>query len=303
MPHVHGTPSDGFFAAWLGKPSAGQRAAIGAQLDQVRGALVAAWPEGPPREAAYWAELARCVPDDVDDAGLADALARVSAVELHLAFCCRHGDAPALGRFERGYMAAQAGAIARIDANPAFVDEVLQRVRMKLLVADDGDPPKLAHYTGKGPLQTWLRVVAVREALTLLASQRRDVEVSDEELLALDAGGTGPEAALLQQQYRAEFRAALEEALAGLEPAERNLLRLHYLHGLTIDELGRLLDVHRSSAARRIVKCRENLLAATRRALFARVAVGRAEFDQLMALVASRWDLSIERFLGATAEP
>jgi len=64
-----------------------------------------------------------------------------------------------------------------------------------------------------------------------------------------------------------------------------------------------LLDVHRSSAARRIVKCRENLLAATRRALFARVAVGRAEFDQLMALVASRWDLSIERFLGATAEP
>lgn len=303
MPHVHGTPSDGFFAAWLGEPSPEGRAAIDARLEEIRAALAAAWPEGPPREAGYWAELARCIPDDVDGAALADALGRVSAVELHLAFCCRHGDASALARFERGYMAAQANAIARIDANPAFVDEVLQRVRMKLLIADGGDPPKLAHYTGKGPLHTWLRVVAVREALTLLASQRRGVEVSDDELLALDAGHTGPEAGLLKQQYRAEFRAALEEALAGLEPAERNVLRLHYLHGLTIDELGRLLDVHRSSAARRIVKSRENLLAATRRALFARVAIGRAEFDQLMTLVASRWDLSIERFLGAAAEP
>lgn len=302
MLQAHATPADRFFAAWLGDAGPVQREAFGAHLAEIQRALHAAWPDGPPLEVGFWAELARCVPTDREDDAVVEALARAHAVELHLAFCCRHGEPAALARFERDYIARLANAVGRIDPSPTFVDEVLQRVRMKLLVPEAGEPPKLAYYTGRGLLHSWLRVVAVREALNLRASQRRDVESADDEIRGLEPGHTDPEVRLLQQEYRTEFREALVGALAALEPSERNLLRLHYLHGLTADELGKLLAIHRSSAARRIAKIRETLLATTRRALLARIAIGPSEFADLIAVLESRWDLSIERALGSAPE-
>lgn len=290
-------PLVGFLAAWLGDPSQAERAEVAAVLERVAEALEVAWPSGPPLLAELWPELARCVPEGTDDAGLAAAVERMSAVDLHLALACRREHAGALLRFEREQMAGLGPSVARVDGSSAFVDEIKQRLRTKLLVGDGEGPPKIAHYTGQGPLQTWLRVVAVREALSSVRAERRRALVSDEPLMAIEASATGPELGALKEQYREHFRAAFQEALRRLEPAQRNLLRLHYLHGLSIDELGRLLDVHRSSAARRIAKTRQDLLSSTRRGLLARLEVGRQDFDQLMGLIASRLDLSIERFL------
>lgn len=291
-----GSPREAFLSAWLGAPDEAEQERIAAQLANIATQLGAA-PEQAATRAEFWVELARCIPEGTDDAEVASALAAVHVGDLFVAFGSRRGDVATLARFEREYVAALDGAIARIDRSEGFVDEVKQRVRLKLLVADDGEPARLAHYTGRGALQAWLRVVAVREALSLLRTQRRGAVVADDELLALEAADSGPETSLLKQRWRAEFVAAFQGALGEIEPAERNLLRLHYLHGLSIDELGKLLGIHRSSAARRIVRTRESLLAATRRSLLLRVSVGRQEFDQLMALVASRLDLSIERFL------
>lgn len=293
--------SAAFFAAWLGSPSPAQHVALGEVLAGIAAALGRAWPAGPPHLEGFWAELARCVPEGVRDDDLADALSRIHAVELHLAYACRLGHSLALARFEREHVTAVGPAVGRVDSSPAFIDEIKQRLRTKLLVADDGGLPKLAHYTGQGELHTWIRVVAVREALSSLRSERRRAVTPDDELLALEASATGPELGVLKQQYREQFAEAFSAALGELEPAQRNLLRLHYLHGLSIDELGGLLRIHRSSAARRIVKTRESLLAGTRRTLQLRLSLGRQELEQLMGLVASRLDLSIERFLGERA--
>jgi RNA polymerase sigma-70 factor (ECF subfamily) len=296
------TPSQAFLAAWLGDPDEAQRGQLASRLDELARAIAEAWPAGVPAAvplAGFFAELARCLPEGTADADLDRALAAVHAVDLYLAFACRRGDAGALARFERECVAPLDPVIARVDGTRTFVDEVKQRVRLKLLVSDDGEPPRLAHYAGRGPLRAWLRVVVVREALTLVRAQRRAPALDDDEVLALEAADSGPELGLLKQHWHGEFVAAFQCALGELEASERNLLRLHYLHGLSIDELGKLLGVHRSSAARRIVRTREALLAATRRALLAKMAVGRQDFDQLMALVASRLDLSIERFLAA----
>jgi RNA polymerase sigma-70 factor, ECF subfamily len=288
-------PADGFAAAWLGELAPQTRATLGEALVPIARALDDAWPDGPPHLDAFWPELARCIPADVDELHL--AVSRVHVVDLHLALACRLGHARALVRFEREHMSSLDAAIGRVDPATAFIDETKQRIRTKLLVAEGNEPPKIAHYTGQGPLHTWMRIVAVREALSSVRAQRRRAFVSDDELLAIEASATGPELGALKQQYRGQFSAAFETALEQLEPAQRNLLRLHYLHGLSIDELAVLLRIHRSSAARRIVKTRELLLAGTRRSLQARLAIGRRDFEQLMGLVASRLDLSIERFL------
>lgn len=286
-----------FVAAWLG----GVDAAATAVIADIASVLATAWPSVPPELAGFGAEIARCIASDTTDEALAEALAKVHATDLHLAFAARRGDTPAIIRFEREYLSGVGGAIARVDASEAFVDEIRQRIRTKLLVADDDGPAKLAHYTGQGELQTWLRVVAAREALSAVRGNGRAAP-NDDALLAIEASATGPELGAMRSEYRTQFAAAFTDALGQLEPAQRNLLRLHYLHGLSIDELGGLLRIHRSSAARRIVKARESLLADTRRAMLIKLAIGPTEFEQLMHVVLSRLDLSIERFLAADGD-
>lgn len=296
------SPLQRFVAAWRGAPDPTQRQALGAALQTLQAALQGAWPQGPPALEGFWAELARCVPAGTVDEALPSTLAAMHGVELHLAYACRQGEPAALARFEREHIGPLGPVVGRVDPSAAFVDEVKQRLRTKLLVCEGQDPPKIAGYTGRGDLQTWVRVVAVREALSSLRAQRRRALVSDEPLLALEASATGPELGALKQQYREQFAEAFTAALGERSPAERNLLRLHYLHGLSIDELGTLLGIHRSSAARRIAKTRQTLLRDTRRRLQAGLAMERQDFDQLMALIASRLDLSIERFLGGHDE-
>lgn len=250
-----------------------------------------------PDARALGRELARCV-DDREDASLAGALGDLHVEDLALALAARSGDAAAVSVFEREWIAPLRSTVARIDGDSAFVDEVLQRVRTKLLVAEGNAIPKLARYRGRGELATWLRVVAAREAVTVRRGEGRRALAGDDDLVAIEASTTGPELGAVREQYRDAFREAFSRALAGLSAEQRNVLRLHYLHGMTVDELGVLLRVHRSNAARRVAKARDELLSATRRGLAGSLAIGRHEFEELMGLIASRIDVSIERHLG-----
>ncbi|MGH1340097.1 MAG: sigma-70 family RNA polymerase sigma factor [Nannocystales bacterium] len=287
----------GFAASWLGEtPDA---AALEHALGDVGRAVASAWEGTPPLMEAFGGELSRCIADDADPC----AIAKLSALDLHLAFAAREGYPPAMARFEATVMPTLDRVIARVDGSEAFIDEIKQRLRTKLFVSDGTTPAKIAHYTGQGELLVWVRVVAVREALDSVRAQRRRALDSDEALMAIEASGTGPDMLAFKQQYKAQFSAAFQDSLASLKPEQRNVLRLHYVHGLSVDKLGAVLRVHRSSAARRVAKARGDLLSGTRRLLHTRLSIDRQEFDQLMGLVASRLDLSIERFLAAKTKP
>lgn len=293
------SPLDGFMAGWLGDPNADTTQAIGRSLQHATDLVQQAWrPAAAPLDG-LWAELSRCIPSDTADGDLPQAIECIHVADLALALACRRGHAPAIARFEREHIATLDSTVGRVDASASFVDEVKQRVRTKLLVSEDDSPPKIAHYKGQGPLATWVRVVAAREAISSVRADRRRALADDAGLAALAASATGPELFVVAENYRAHFKRAFQAALAALDPAARNLLRLHYLHGLSIDELGSLLKVHRSSAARRVAKVRGTLLANTRGQLQAELAVGRQDFENLMGLIASRLDLSIERFLAS----
>lgn len=285
------TLASGFDAAWIGETPDAQRLANA--LADVERRVTDAWNGSPPHLDGFGAELARCLPSDADPS----VVAELSVVDLHLAFAARSGHAAAMGRFEFQVMATLNRVIGRVDASDAFIDEIKQRLRTKLFVSDGTSPAKIAHYTGQGDLLAWVRVVAVREALDSVRAERRRALDSDDALMAIEASATGPDMLAFRQQYKAQFSQAFRDALAALQPEQRNVLRLHYVHGLSIDKLGGVLRVHRSSAARRIAKARQDLLSGTRRLLHARLSIDRREFDQLMGLVASRLDLSIERFL------
>ncbi|MFV8754189.1 sigma-70 family RNA polymerase sigma factor [Nannocystaceae bacterium ST9] len=235
----------------------------------------------------------------LDEGEIADRLAALEPADLALAFACRAGDPRAHELFEQRCIAPLDPVLARIDPDPGFVDEIKQLTRTKLLVHTPERPAKIDDYLGRGRLAAWVRVVAVREAFSELRRDRHGrARDHDEDLLTeLAAEQTGPELAALKGHFGAALREAFEQSLAELAHEQRNLLRLHYLHGLTIDQLGALARIHRASAARRIARARERLLAGIRRRLRLGLGLEAGEFEELIRLVESRIDLSFDRLL------
>ena len=101
----------------------------------------------------------------------------------------------------------------------------------------------------------------------------------------------------LRTLYRTEFREALAAALAALPDRDRAVLRLRFVEGLELAQIGRMYRVHESTASRWLSAAREAVASATRDGLMARLAVTTATADSVARMVASGLDLSVARLL------
>jgi RNA polymerase sigma-70 factor (ECF subfamily) len=216
--------------------------------------------------------------------------ARAHAGDLALAFACTRGDAAALRALENDHLARMAEILpARYRAEAS---EVAQTLRDRLLVQS-----KIQDFTGRGDLRSWLRVAAVRVALNLERRRRREVALPEDHALE-DRAAIDLELAHLKRRYRREFKEAFTAALAVLEPRARNLLRQHYLDGLTMDAVARLYRVHRITVVRWMNDARTSLAKETRRELRARLRVDKHELESILRLIESQIDVTFRAFLG-----
>jgi len=101
----------------------------------------------------------------------------------------------------------------------------------------------------------------------------------------------------LKGRYQAEFKQAVEDAIATLPAEQLKILRLHYTDGLSIDRIGALLNVHRATAARWIRAASDAVRDETRRRLHERLRLSAGELDSLARLVQSQLHLSLSRLL------
>lgn len=256
-----------------------------------------AWKNVTLEPAAFMRSLAERVPGD--EAPLSEALERLVCSDVYLACACGAQDPAALVHFGRVLHAVVPVAVGRIDSSPAFLDEVEQRLRERLLVPDAQGPARIHTYGGLAPLQQWLKAAAYRSAVDLLRSQGPE-RPTDEPPAELEALGADPEMAYLKGLYRAHFRSAFEQALGTLSPRDRTLLRLNLLQGLNIERIGTMYGVHRATVARWIATARAQLLERTREELGKQLRLTGDDLDSIMRLVVSRMEVSIGGFLAAT---
>jgi RNA polymerase sigma-70 factor, ECF subfamily len=94
--------------------------------------------------------------------------------------------------------------------------------------------------------------------------------------------------------------AALRDALASVSPRARTLLRLHYLDGLTVDDLGRMYGVHRATAARWVAAARETVFDETRQRIEAGLGLGEESAADVVRLVQSQLAVSFHRLLASS---
>ncbi|WAS92406.1 RNA polymerase sigma factor [Nannocystis punicea] len=226
------------------------------------------------------------------------ALARLRAEELCLVAACLAGDPRALQCFDAAYLSPVAERLARAGLTADVVADARQRIAGSLLVADASGTRRLATYSGRGDLAGWLYVAVAREARRLAGREARQTSADDLELADERVGGD-LELAHLKATYGEAFRRSFHAALAELDEQARNLLRQHLLDGLSIDQIAALQKVHRATAARRLVRVREDLALRTRALLVQSLKLSESESHSVLRLIRSQLDLSLSRVLGA----
>lgn len=182
------------------------------------------------------------------------------AADLFLSWAALAGQPAALRHFDALLVEWTTAALR---ARPAGVDltEVQSALRERLLVGGAA----LNRYTGQGALKAYVIVAALRaltDALRRIASTEH-LGVLELAHTLLD-DGPDPRARAEAAQLRPHLREALERSLAELPTRLRNVLRLHYLEGVSAEALARMYNVHRATTTRWLTEARQRVLDATR---------------------------------------
>jgi RNA polymerase sigma-70 factor (ECF subfamily) len=292
-----------FASAWSGtdpRASGPLDPMLDSTLDALLVGAQAAWPQLTLSAGVFIRHLGATLDPLAADA--VAALHRLHGADLFLACACLHQIDGGLAAFEAAYLRPLPALLAgALDIAPAEVDEIRQRLRVKLLVADPSSPrpPLIASYSGRGPLGAWVRVAAVRIGLTLARDARIGERVGRRAASeALRAQGTAdPELRFLKDRYRRDFAAAFAVALATIADRQRALLRLQFVAGLPLEKIAAIYQVDRSTVSRWLAQARGQLLDRTELDLRERLGVEPAEFESLARLLTSQVEIDLPDLL------
>jgi RNA polymerase sigma-70 factor (ECF subfamily) len=256
------------------------------EIDEIRQAFEVARAAWPAIDVAF----------DVFTSRIASGDHRHSS-DLYLACALSAGDPTAIAAFDEQFLAGVGDAIARIDRSRDFIAEVQQILRERLLV---GPYAKILDYRGGGALAGWVRTAAVRTALNLHRATRRETLLAEpyEAPHAIESL-LDPAVALLRQRHTPEIDAALQRAIAALEPRARLLLQFYYIDGLTLSAIAAVERVGASTVFRRLHAATEAVLAQVKHELTERLALSADSLDSLIRHVQDDIDLSISGALSA----
>ena len=229
-----------------------------------------------------------------------EALNSIAVEDLFLAHCCGSGDERALRAFTRDYEFELKTLAQKLRMSKTDLDDIRQILWDKLFLDSPNHSMKILDYRGTGRLQHWFRVLAAR---TILDENRRVKRSSKRQLLADDNAlwtavpSADPELENIRHRYKTSFRAAFESAVATLEPAERNMLRCHYLMGMSTEQLAQVFGIHKATAARQVARVREKLFNFVRDRLKTQMGADSQELDSVMRLFDGELSVSLSRLL------
>jgi RNA polymerase sigma-70 factor len=189
--------------------------------------------------------------------------------DLALAAACAAGVEPAWEYFisqYRAYLRSAAAAILRCPSGSAEACDLADSLFSELygLASGEGSERSLfGYFHGRSSLKTWLRAILAQRHIDSIRAGRRFEDLpEDDSAGARSAPPLGPPiqpADPHRERYVASFTRALQTALDGLEPQEKERLRLYYAEEKTLAEIGRLLSEHESSVSRHLDRVRRDL--------------------------------------------
>jgi RNA polymerase sigma-70 factor (ECF subfamily) len=251
---------------------------------------VAQWPDFAVDARLFAAAMAKSLVHGWESVA---ALTELHASDLYLAQACASGDAKAIAAFERAHNPAIAGALRALRLADDVAADIAQDVREKLFV---GSPGKIATYTGRAALASWLRTIATRMAVAELR-RRSDDALDDDALEALPSTNDTPDQQYFRATYHVEFKAAFDTALATLTEQQRDLLRLRFVEGMALEAIGERYEVHKTTAFRWLEEAQTALTKRTHNNFQQRTRATVSEMRSIVRVLESNVELSLRRVL------
>jgi RNA polymerase sigma-70 factor (ECF subfamily) len=213
--------------------------------------------------------------------------------ELYLAWACARGNPVALRVFDSEYIVQLTSAWNHSGRDVAFADDARQQFRQRMLVPPE---PRIATYAATGPLLAWVRMAAKRIALNMRRSTARKSEDLLAEHLVQDCRAEVTEL----PRYIVVISGAIRHVFAQLEAPDRNLFRLHYLDGVTLEQLGTLHGVHRATVARRLQHLKKAIFVRVEHEVRRELKLTASDFRSVLTTVRSQLG---DGFSGLFEEP
>ncbi len=250
-----------------------------------------AWPSATLDPAEFASYLAHRLPPD-------SKWRRLHTSDLYLAAGCTAGLHTSLTAFEAAFFGDLRPVARRVYAD-VDLDELGQEVRARLFVREAPRPPRIASYDGRGELRSWFRVAVMRTAINRRRAQRNTgvVSVEDELLEAVVPRSHSPELEPYKDEYSVAVRNALVSAIGELTVRHRLVLRYSTVDRLSLQDIGTLLGVHKSSAHRQVALARTKLVEAIRRQLESELNVSGKDLESVILLALSRVEVTLSRVL------
>ncbi|MBN1207307.1 MAG: sigma-70 family RNA polymerase sigma factor [Myxococcaceae bacterium] len=272
-------------------------------LAQALEAARAWWPEVKLAPELFMRHLAERLPGPRPELSLEALLGQLRVEELYLACACLHQAPLAVKTFEQHYLRKLPRLLGQRERSAAAIDEICQLASVRILVATDEGPPRIAEYKGVGELLSWVRVIAARIAIRQrqgpeVAPEEPDPDLPDPLHISEDPG-----LRFIKQHHHEDLRHAFREAFSSLTDEDRYLLRLYYVDRLSMYKMEPLLRTSQPTISRRMTQIREKLGAEIRRHLQARLGVSAQDFQSFINLVDSQFDLHLSQMLGEAAAP
>jgi RNA polymerase sigma-70 factor len=259
----------------------------------------AKWPRVALDRASFVRHLAERMPSKTPAGPIGPLLETLAIADLYLACSCLHGIPSAIEAFEHDHLLRVRQVLRQRGLSAADQDEICQELRVKVLVSTPEGPPKIAEYTGGGSLLGWVTVIALRISSRQREGAKRGTEQDAEEILKmLPEPGVAPEMDAIRRRHHADLRQAMSEAFGTLSPEARYLLRLYFVHKLSLYKLADLYKLSQPTMSRRLATAREQVYKETRRLLQQRLDLPPGGFQSFMQLLDSKFDVRISKLLG-----
>jgi RNA polymerase sigma-70 factor (ECF subfamily) len=272
---------------------AGDHEVIAPLLADAIARAIEKWPGVTVDPGRFGAAIAMRIDGEVP---LGAAIAELVLEDVWLAAGCIDGDAAAIACFDATVSHAVARSLRGASAPGESVDDLQQRLRVRLFVGDAGRTPAIASYGGRGSLVAWVRVMATRMRID---AERKASDVAMPSLGGAEAAtiANDPELAYLAAHCREAFAAAFRTAFDVLTPRQRNMLRMHLVGGISATAIAQVYAVHAASAKRWLADARAQLVLGVESELRKRLGADTRELESVLRLVRSRLEISVRRLI------
>jgi RNA polymerase sigma-70 factor (ECF subfamily) len=235
----------------------------------------------------HYAEMLR-------SSGVSSEDLRQCAGDLYLACAAGAGDHRAIRVIEERFIARLPARIRRLGAANDTVGDVLQTVRERLF---SGITPRIRAYNGAGPLEQWIKVVAIRTAIDLHRTDRSIPRVEGAWLETVMPADSDASSLVMKVEYKRELEAAIRDLVATLSPRDRAILRLHVVEGVSIEKIAASYGVHRVTVARWVWTAGETLLDGLRARFKEKFGIVPREFDSMARMARSQLSIDLPGLL------